>query len=577
MNVKRRSLAERETTTRNVLIGTAVVGALGTLYLLTRGSSAQAAQRNLALGAPGTLGDASGGACDSYLSAGQTDFQNGLGGSAVGNDLANFGVCAGTNALLNDVMDSGAAASIEAAIEQGTFQAAEITGLATSVLGVAGTLGVGVGAATAVMPIAGVALAAALSIVDFINSLGPGPQIYVPNPNASGSDAISFQGTQYEKINFSDYYGFIDKAQQWINDNPQAALTATPQWLSDQYSIFLNQNVPGQLASTVLALIAGIGTNVYSQLASKNAPGAVELLRTVQLPAAAAVCAAMPNKLGYLAGFDWLGRQITSSLAPLQTQFPALSSADMGSIYQSLSGQYQAAISKAVNYVNQQCPPLTSLSALAPYKLSPTDACNILAAWMNPSCPGSQAPVCQPGPCTNISIPGPGGNVNACIPGPPIVMPPGTIVVGGGIDTSGLTVASSAAGTVAKSAAVVAGAAGAALLVYKLYTGYSFLKTAQGAWSDAKKGASYLKGKLTGRKSNPISVSPYRTSATGGRIVAYRVRLFSRHEEILFNGQRAALIRHGKKVASFKPSSFQKTKIRSGRGEVLIFQDQLEG
>jgi hypothetical protein len=137
--------------------------------------------------------------------------------------------------------------------------------------------------------------------------------------------------------------------------------------------------------------------------------------------------------------------------------------------------------------------------------------------------------------------------------------------------------ASSGAGTVAKSAAVVAGAAGAALLAYKLYTGYSFLKTAQGAWSDLKRGAGYLKRKLTGRKSNPISVSPYRTSATGGRIVAYRVRLFSGHEEILFNGQRAALIRHGKKVASFKPSSFQKTKIRAGRGEVLIFQDQLEG
>jgi hypothetical protein len=586
MIVKRRSLAERETTTRNVLIGTAVVGALGTLYLLTRGSSTPSTGKNLALGAPHPEAGATD--CSSYLPSSLSPTDEGTDGTA--SALASYGACSGQNALVAGVFNSSLVQSIESAIEEGTIESAQLVGLATLATQVISTVaGVSVAAATSVMPIVGAVLTAVLAIADWIGSLGGGPQIYVPNPNASGSDSLNVAGLgMFEKINLSSYGGFVQNAMNWVHANPQSALAMTPQQLSNQFSIFLDSTVPGQLSTNNQVLFALAGSNssqnVYQQLANGNPvpPGAYEILRSVQLPAAAAVCASMPTKAGYLTNNGGTGG---TGVAPLQTQFPALTTADMQAIFTepSINAQYESALQTAQDYIDAQCPPVMDPTVLtkAPYSLALQDAVAVLTRWapVHP-CSGYQAPISVAGPqqCTTMSF-GILGSQQVCLPGPPTILPgssaAGFVAVntGGGILTNATV---SAAGTVAKSAAVVAGAAGAALLAYKLYTGYSFLKTAQGAWGDLKKGAGYVKGKLGGRKSNPLSVSPYRTSATGGRIVAYRVRLFSRHEEILFNGQRAELIRHGRKVASFKPSSFQKTKIRAGRGEMLIFQDQLE-
>jgi hypothetical protein len=592
MNVKRRSLAKRETTTRNVLIGTAVVGALGTLYLLTRGSSTP--QKNLALGAPYSPYAAGPTDCSSYLPSSLSPTDEGTSGTA--DALASYGACAGQNALVAGIFNSSIVQSIESAIEQGTVESAQLIGLATLALqAVSLATGLSVAAATSVMPIVGAVLTAVLAIADWISSLGGGPQIYVPNPNASGSDSLNVAGLgMFEKINLSDYGGFIQNAMNWVHANPTAALSTTPQQLSNQFSIFLDSTVPGQLSTNNQVLFALAGSNssqnVYQQLANGNPvpPGAYEILRSVQLPAAAAVCASMPIKVGYLTNNGGSGGMGT---APLQTQFPALTTADMAAIFatQSLTGSgspYATAIQQAQGYVSAQCPPLMDPTVLVTkYSLALQDAVHLLTQWVPVQpCPGYQAPIAVAGPqqCMTTSF-GILGSQQVCLPGPLTILPGSSAAGFAAVNTGGnlltnatIASSSSAAGTVVKSAAVVAGAAGAVLIAYKLYTGYSFLKTAQGAWGDLKKGAGYVKGKLTGRKSNPISVFPYRTSATGGRIVAYRVRLFSRYEEILFNGQRAELIRHGKKVAGFKPSSFQKAKIRAGRGEVLIFQDQLE-
>jgi hypothetical protein len=138
------------------------------------------------------------------------------------------------------------------------------------------------------------------------------------------------------------------------------------------------------------------------------------------------------------------------------------------------------------------------------------------------------------------------------------------------------TTSTSVASRIVSGTTVVAGGLAIAVLGYKLWTGYTFAKTAQGLWNDTKKGAAKVRSVFSrkGHRHNPL-ILPGRSSATGGRIVAYRVRL--EEETVLFTGTKATLYRHGSEVASFKPSNFQKTKIRSSRGELLIFQDQLGG
>jgi hypothetical protein len=76
-------------------------------------------------------------------------------------------------------------------------------------------------------------------------------------------------------------------------------------------------------------------------------------------------------------------------------------------------------------------------------------------------------------------------------------------------------------------------------------------------------------------KENPIA-----PRALEGRRVAYRAFLdpndYAWRDRILFERDgRATLYRGGERVVTFDPSSHQRTKIRSGYGEVLVFLDQI--
>lgn len=531
--------------------------------------------------------------CSSYMPASIDPSDD----SAPG-QLAAFGACSGGNALANNIISSSIVQSIESAIEEGSIQAAELTGLVTIATQMLTTVGISVAAATSVMPIVGLVLTAVLAIADWIGSLGGGPQIYVPNPNASGSDSISVPGLgTFEKINLSDYGSFVHNAMSWVNSNPAQALTMTPQQLSNQFAIFLTAQTPTQLSTNnqlLFALsIANSNQNVYAQLASGNPPppGAYEILRSVQLPAAAAVCSSMPTKAGYLTNYGGTGGMGT---APLQSQFPALTTADMAAIFNEplISGPFNTAIQNALNYVNAQCPPLMDPTVLTspPYNLAFQDAVQALVQWAPVhTCSGYQAPVALPGPQQCISVPIPlGTSAQVCLPGPPTIVPGSALTVStGGAPITTLKTQSTGS-KIASTAAVAAGSLSVGLLIYKLYTGYSLATTLKSAWSDTKKIASKIKGGVEKdaskvktdvekpfehkRRSNPLILSR-RSSATGGRLVAYRIRM--ERDIVEFEGRTATLYRNDVAVAVFNPSSFQKAKIRSGQGEVLVFKDQL--
>ena len=536
MNVKRRSLAKKETTTRNVLIGTAVVGALGTLYLLTRGSSTPSTGKNLALGAyPATPTPLAASSCP-VPSTSTSQFPD-------DDDLISYGWCQGSGLITSSTIYQDVVTAIDAGEEAAKIAGGLAAGALTltTLLGSA-SLATTIAIASAVaVPVIGVVVGA----IVLIGESGALSSCNIQVPSTSGGlETIDckWYGGPAENGN----PGWVPNALNWIVANPTQAAAMPVLTFMEQQSILSGSDGGG---NPTYAAAYDADLLIYPNLSQY--PTAYQMLKQVQLPAAAAVIGASPGLLKQLTDITTINAPalfgtIPVQASPLMVQFPALTEADMNTLQGNgdMVGAYNAIIVTAKAAAQDSANwPIDLTSFRNTYGLSTADATSLLQQYA----------------AGHYTVP---------------ATPP--IDIGGGPLTNA-TIASSAAGTVAKSAAVVAGAAGAALLAYKLYTGYSFLKTAQGAWIDAKKGASYLKGKLTGRKSNPISVSPYRTSATGGRIVAYRVRLFSRHEEILFNGQRAALIRHGKKVASFKPSSFQKTKIRSGRGEVLIFQDQLEG
>lgn len=75
-----------------------------------------------------------------------------------------------------------------------------------------------------------------------------------------------------------------------------------------------------------------------------------------------------------------------------------------------------------------------------------------------------------------------------------------------------------------------------------------------------------------------LSMGGGRRSATGGRTVAFRAQLDRDpylETVLLLDSDRAVLVRHARRVAAFKPSAYQRAKIRSGIGEILIFTDQL--
>jgi hypothetical protein len=463
--------------------------------------------------------------------------------------------------------------------------------LASLGLSVVGDLGVDVAAATSVMPIVGLALTIVFSVADALNALfGSGPQIYVPNPSASGSDALvdPTYGV-FEKINASDYGSFINNAMSWINANPKLALSMDAQTFSNQHNVFLNVGQLQQLSTSILGTLSSAlngGVNVYSEMASSNnpPPGAYEMLRAVQLPAASAIVVALPNQAAYLTGCGALGNPaVSTGYPPLMQQFPALTNADMTAIFNASSSVYNANVEKATTWMNGQCPPppmsaLTSPTAGGFKALSAIDACTLLSQWSpspNP-CPGFVAPPCTMQITGTQTITLPLGNSITV----PVTNPvSGSDLPGGGGVKPGTPISLSRTSATTK---VVLGAAAVGtgvVLWHVLVGGYTLASTGSGIVSGAK--TAYKKSKAFvekefrhGRKANPLFGLH---AATRGRSVAYRADLDSDMDRIALTKNGTAIFyRREQPVAKFKASKYQKTKIRSGEGEVLIFTDQLE-
>ena len=130
---------------------------------------------------------------------------------------------------------------------------------------------------------------------------------------------------------------------------------------------------------------------------------------------------------------------------------------------------------------------------------------------------------------------------------------------------------------IATGAAVV----GVAGLLIALVHGAMAVSAAATVYDVGKKTTGWVK-----RKNAPPSDPPipnpltlfHRRSATGGRRVAYRVRLDQDPfvETILTRMDgRATLVRHQRPIVTFHPTTYQRAKIRAGTGEILIFIDQI--
>jgi hypothetical protein len=523
--------------------------------------------------------------CSSYSPQGS------INGQDAANAFAGYGACTGANALITGVMDSSVVRSVEASIQAGTAAAAELTGTITMGLSVLSNAGVDIAAASSVVPVVGIALAVVLSVANALQSLfGDGPQIYVPNPNASpGSNTVAWNGSVWEKVSTKVYVTtFISNAMNWINDPANMAVVVgtettpgmTPAQFSAQHNIFLDWTVPAQLATSSLDSVANPlgGQNQYAVIASSSSPppGAYEMLRAVQLPVAAAVVAAMPTFANYLTANNMQGIG-----APLLARFPALQPPDMIAIFNANAisgpqGAYTIAYGNARDWTNGQCPPPSAQAIQQQFNLPYGDACALLQAWQyvgQGGCSVTVAPPCPPQTPIYKIAPGygPGG---------------GGFVVGGSGGSTGTPVkSSSAVSRVAVGATVI----GVGVLLYHVFVGgYTFYSTGKALVHGTKKVYSTSKNWIEkkfhkGRRKNPLQLGSgawtsahlQRTSATGGRDVAYRVDLNGDNDRIAMTKSGAMFFRNEKLITKFKASRYQKTKIRSGTGEVLIFTDQL--
>lgn len=332
---------------------------------------------------------------------------------------------------------------------------------------------------------------------------------------------------------------WIPNAISWLNGNIGTAVTMSAEEFAQQNSVFIDSSDPLLTAAALLPLDYDI----------RSLPTAYDMLKQIQLPAAAAVLTAAPGMLIELTKTQTIvvtepgGAKVpVPNTTILQMQFPALKMTDVQNLLARFMPVYLTNYSLAVSYAaNPANQPIDGTAFKTKFGLSLADATGILQA-----------------------------NASSYVPPVAATKP-------------GAGVATKAVGTLA----TVGGIAAVGLLAFKLYRGYSVVQTVRSAWRDTKAIGSKIESGLVrtghkveadagrlvhrrGRKSNPLD----RSLATGGRSVAYRAVLGGR-DVILFENGGAVLYRDEARVTAFKPSSFQKTKIRAGSGEVLIFNDQL--
>ena len=476
--------------------------------------------------------------------------------------LVSYGFCQGNTVLVSSSIYSEITSAI-AAGEAAALQAGELAAGAVSLATLVGATSlastIAIAAAVAV-PILGAVVAIGFALTE----LGIGScNISVPSASG-GTESIdcSWYGGPAENNN----PGWVPNALSWIQANPQEAVAMDVGTFIVQHQVLNGPDDPtwGPLYRMDLLFVPSLA----------QMPTAQQMLKQVQLPAAAAVIGAAPGLLYELTNI----RPITTSItvptlpgmpstftgtvqaAPLQIQFPALTQADMATLqgpdaigaYAAVQDVAKAAAQNSANW------PLDQTTFQTQYGLSSDDALTILQTY-------------AAGHYTTSGVTDYGGSTG-----------------GSGGGTVNTPVATPASSGVARTAGIALGSAGVGLLVYHLYTGYSALSTLRSLGQDIKAGARRFGGavkretgkvesavkrdvhKLGHRRSNPLD----RSSATGGRLVAYRVRL--EQDIVEFEGRTAVLYRNDVAVAAFRPSPFQKTKIRSGEGEMLVFSDQLE-
>jgi hypothetical protein len=112
--------------------------------------------------------------------------------------------------------------------------------------------------------------------------------------------------------------------------------------------------------------------------------------------------------------------------------------------------------------------------------------------------------------------------------------------------------------------ALIVGAAGAGLFAYAHLNDIAFTTAAQRLWGTI---ASWFGRRHILAHENPGDP----------RRVAFRVHLNSHNVVVLRPDNTAILYKYGERIADFIPAKYQLTKIRAGRGDILIYSDQLLG
>lgn len=283
-----------------------------------------------------------------------------------------------------------------------------------------------------------------------------------------------------------------------------------------------------------------------------------------------------------------LGGQITgqtnisSGICTLQIMFPSLTTVQCTKIFNNADtiAAYNKVINGAVAWALTQCqaPTVAQLGSGSVWNLEPADVQFVLSKWVAPPVTSGSTGICSP---TDVILLAQYW-VNTQCPAPTVAELKAAI----GSNISDIQaqqilaarsnptcdVANSKT-SVLKTTAIVGALGAGALWWYSLHNGLSFTQGAKRVYSNVK----HTVTKPFGRKRNPIdtvNVLPVKSS-TGGRTVAFRVRISEMETILLEDKSNAVLYRYNTALVRFRPTTYQLTKIRAGEGEVLIFEDQI--
>lgn len=369
------------------------------------------------------------------------------------------------NVTTDALIDQGIQAGVKWASQQGPIQ--KLNQVASDTIAAAG---VGGAIGTAIFPGIGTAIGTlAGAAISFIQNLFSGV-----------GSTCTFTFLDGPPVQCAIYGRNVIQAVDWVRANPTAALVMHPSSLARQFNIAPGnelRDIWAQMERSFNGHYIGTPENYKAWVAAVQMPSATDLLRTIQMPAAAALLAAQPYK-------------IPTALIEVPELFPALSVTDA----QQLTAKLQPVLAKYVEKRNNE----------------------------------ERAIGTQPG-FTNSSS------------------------------------TSSTTSKVVKGVAITAVAATIGTWIYARITHQTVRQVVK----------TWVPSAMRGRRRNPLPSAL--GSTTAGRVLAYRVQLgFPGGDAITFNTDGSATYTQQQRaVAVFRPTTYQLAKIRTGRGEVLIFTDQI--